>query len=199
MKVFFAIILLVGCQNKIKNTSVTGSSLIYTENNNDTLYLRGTKYISKNFQNCALVEDSILKDETIFINSNIKFYIYDTINVKELSDSLFYQSLLTESGFLEFEEGVFNNTESKFITKFIYIKDYGNCFIGQYYFPTASNSAQHRTTIVTNPSKKEISIWNFENVLVKNANIFCEFSVRGKIKKNLLKYLELCNKFIISQ
>src|SRR6478735_5137924 len=104
--------------------------------------------------------------ENDFTDTHIQLLKNDSININLLSKETYYRSILTKNHLLEFEESSFYKGNFIFSLTKSMVKNYGLCYIGKYYFPDAVNSAQRRSTVIINPDRKEISIWDFENVTV---------------------------------
>lgn len=156
------------------------------------IFINNTKMIVKTFTNCA--QNNF--DDDNFLNDHIRYYKLDSIDKNSLNMESYYRSFLLKSQFLEFEKNSFYKGNFVFSSKWMKIKNYGDCLIVKYYFPNSDNSTQRRTTIIVNLDKKEISIWDFDNIIVLKKVIKCDFNVRGNHTIYKMVYSIKCNRFI---
>lgn len=171
-------------QSSIQHINVSDSEII----------IFGTKLSLKSFENCKQLNTDSAKEEE-FLNNNIQYYYCDTLVPSLLNTEIFYRTILKTTHFLEFEESSFRQENFTFSVIHKSINNYGTCIIGKYYFSSASNSAQRRATIIINPQKKEISIWNFEDIKIDKEGLICDFNVRGRHSFYKLSYSIDCKKF----
>lgn len=145
---------------------------------------------------CSFVDKK--NEEASFLNDFVSYFSVDTINEHELSKERFYKSLMQNTFMDIFPEYFFEKEYNTFsLGNKKYIKNYGKCYIAEYYFNVADANMQTRFYIIVNIDKKEISIWNFENLRVKENGIECDFNVRGKSNIYNFFYLNRCKKFVL--
>lgn len=147
------------------------------------------------FHECVEISDN-LREDYEFLNSNIGYFSFDTLKNEELESRDFYKKILTETKFIEFMPNEFSKENSTFSLEHLQVKNYGNCYIGKFHFPTAPNAAQLRSTVIINVAKKEISIWNFDDLKVSKSGLNCDFSVKGNHTIYKMVYSEKCKVFI---
>jgi|GEM_PF-3320995 len=160
------------------------------------IIVSGTKLKVQRKKVCDLIKSRGLSDEMDFLNSNIGYFSVDKIIPKFLESKKYYQEILQNTHFLEFEQNSFTNRNSVFSLKKRNVKNYGECYIGQYYFPTSANSGQVRVTVMINPARKEVSIWNFDNLQISKTGLICDFSTRGSHVVYKMVYANSCGSFI---
>ncbi len=196
-------VLLFACQNPTTThiESVVKDSALNTSVKNDSskdtvISFNGSK-LSMLPVNCNQPSNDSIKAVRDFMNSNIRYFKSDTIIVNQLYAEMYYRSFLTETHFLEFELSSFNTGNFTFSVAKSAIKDYGICYIGKYFFPAAVNAAQRRAIVIISKEKKEISIWNFDDVNVSKNGLVCDFNVRGIHTLYKMNYSAKCKSFIV--
>lgn len=160
------------------------------------IIVSGTRLKVQRKKVCELIKSRNLIDEMDFLNSNIAYFSVDKIIPKLLENQKYYQEILQNTHFLEFEENSFTKKNSVFSLRKRNVKNYGECYIGQFYFPTSANSGQVRVTVMINPTRKEVSIWNFDNLQISKTGLDCDFSTRGSHVVYKMVYSNSCDSFI---
>ncbi|KIA82459.1 hypothetical protein [Flavobacterium sp. AED] len=148
----------------------------------------------KTIKRCTLKSVNI--DDNDFLNTNVQYLYIDSIDKKQLSKEKYYRNFLNNTHFLEFEESDFYKGNFQFLLKKRVIKNYGECYIGEFYFPHADNSAQRRAIVIINIKKKEISIWNFDDLIISKEGMKCVFNVRGEHSIYKVIYSLRCGLFL---
>ena len=146
--------------------------------------------------NCNDLQKSSNKSELEFLIEHIKYYDFNQVDHNKLKDVAYYKLILMSSDFLQFQSSDFIPGNFIFSHEFIYIPKYGRCALGKFYFPSAINSAQRRSTIIINLDRSELSIWAFDDLRITRLGIQCDFNVRGKHTKYNLHYSNSCRAFI---
>lgn len=175
------------------NDSLKDTSTITKKNRAMVIY--GYTVTPKVIKDC----DNIMQNQKElfdFVNSNVRYFKLDTIRTAALKRSDLYKTFLTQTGFLNYMENQFDKKYSTFRLSFRNIKGYGPCYIGMYHFPSAPNSAQLRSTVIINTDKKEMSIWNFDNLEITSHGIRCDFRIKGSHTIRDVVYSERCQAFI---
>lgn len=144
---------------------------------------------------CSFVDKK--NEEESFLNDFISYFSVNVINEHELVKERFYKSLLQNTFIDILPKHFFEKKYNTFSLQKKYIKNYGECYIAEYYFNTAEANMQTKFYIIVNMDKKEISIWNFDNLKVKENGIECDFNVRGKSIIYNFFYLNRCKKFVL--
>jgi hypothetical protein len=155
--------------------------------NNNIVKLKANK-------RCTLKSVNI--DDNDFLNTNVQYLNIDNIDKKQLLNEKYYRNFLNNTHFLEFESNDFYKGNFQFLLKKRIIKNYGECYIGKFYFPHADNSAQRRAIVIININKKEISIWNFDDLIITKEGLKCDFNVRGKHSFYKVIYSLSCGSFL---
>jgi len=171
--------------------------VVKVKSNNDAVIIKGHRLTLQEPKGCNQIKDKSAIDELTFVNTNIAYYKTDTIIANQLKIQEYYKTFLQQTDFLEIEESNFYSQNFNFSLDRTIIKNYGECFIGKFYFPFAINAAQRRATVIINTDKKEISIWNFDNINVSTIGLDCDFNVRGKHTIYKLIYSLECNSFVV--
>lgn len=162
-----------------------------------SIVVSGTKLKKQRKKACDMVKSKELNDELDFLNSNIGYFSIDKVIPKLLESQKYYQEILQATHFLEFEKNSFTKKNSTFSLRKRSVKNYGECYIGQYYFPNAANSGQVRTTVIINVSRKEVSIWNFDSLRISKIGLDCDFNTRGTHVVYKMVYASSCDRFIL--
>ena len=176
--------------------SVFSERIVVSFQEGPGIIVSGTRLKIQKKKVCTLIKSKDLNDEMDFLNSNVGYFSIDKIIPKLLESQKYYQAILQNTHFLEFEENSFTKKNSVFSLKKRNVKNYGECYIGQYYFPTSANSGQVRVTIIINPERREVSIWNFDNLQVSKTGLDCDFSTRGSHVVYKMVYAGSCSSFI---
>jgi hypothetical protein len=121
----------------------------------------------------------------------------NNINQNELNNEKYYQIILQKSNVSEVPEYFFKKEYHTFSLINKEIKDYGKCYIAEYYFNDALGYMQSKFYVIINTEKSEISIWNFDNLKVAKKGLECDFNVRGKHTIYNFFYSKECEKFIL--
>jgi hypothetical protein len=165
------------------------------EGNNDTIIVSNHHLIRQTHKVCDTVKSA--DNELSLLNDNIAVFSSDTIIENQLKEQVYYQAFLQKTHFLEFEESSFYKGNFTFTFEEGFIKNYGKCFVGKFYFSAAINAAQRRATVIINTERKEISIWNFDDINIRKNIAECDFNVRGKHTIYRIGYADKCKSFIL--
>lgn len=165
------------------------------ESNDSIIVVNNSMVVIKPYLDCDLKNNKDNVDND-FLNTHIQYFKSSFIDKKSLLKESFYRSFLINTHFLEFEESSFYKGNFTFSVIQKEIKNYGNCYIGKYYFPNADNSAQRKSTVIINIDKNEVSIWDFDNVTVLKDGLKCDINVRGKNTLYKMVYSLKCGRFI---
>ncbi|MFA6059624.1 MAG: hypothetical protein WC756_15565 [Taibaiella sp.] len=183
------------CKSNTENTLSTTDHVEVKDIATDSIIVIDGYKLQPLFPKCVGINDS-LKEDNEFLNSNIEYFSFDTLKNEEFKSRDFYKKILTETKFIEFMPNEFSKGNSTFNLEHLQVKNYGDCYIGKFHFPTAPNAAQLRSTVIINVAKKEISIWNFDDLKVSNSGLNCDFRVKGNHTIYKMVYSEKCKTFI---
>lgn len=198
----FFIICVVYCKGK----TLTQNEKTLVENNlpeinkgqvNDSvIILEGHRLTLQPKNICKQIKSKSDQEDFDFILTQIGYFKTDTIMVNQLKMPEYYKMFLQKTYLFEYGESNFYKNNFTFSLTQPFIKNYGKCFIGTYYFPAAINAAQRRAFVIINVERKEISIWNFDELIVTENGLSCDFNVRGKHTIYKLIYSLECKSFI---
>lgn len=153
-------------------------------------------FLKKRLIDCKLIHSQKQKEDDSFLNAFIAFYEVRSLPERRLINADYCKFILKKTPSQLIEESNFIPGNFKFSHFYTNIDEYGKCYIGKYYFPSAINSAQRRAVIVLQMDLKEISILNFDDVKFIDGKLICDFNVRGKHFIYKLKYSKECKRFI---
>jgi hypothetical protein len=194
----------VGCNDNKYNSkeesreSMNKNSLITKDSVNNVQISYDSNFSKKPLVKCKLVQSPEQKEQDDFLNSNIAFFDVQSLPDENLINADYCRFVLSNTHFLAIAESNFNPDNFEFTQLHVNIDNYGECYIGKYYFPSAINAAQRRAIVIINLDTKELSILNFEDIKFVNGNLNCDFSIRGKHFLYKLKYSIECKRFIQS-
>lgn len=196
--IVFWLPLSLGCfkEHALGGESFFSEKIVVSHQEEVDIIVGSTRLKVKKKKVCNLIKSKKLNDEMDFLNSNVEYFSIDKIIPKLLESETYYQAILQNTHFLEFEENSFSKKNAIFSLIKRKVKNYGECYIGQYYFPSSANSGQVRVTVIINPAKREVSIWNFDNVKISKTGLDCNFDTRGKHVIYKMVYANGCSSFI---
>ncbi|WP_312343414.1 hypothetical protein [Chryseobacterium binzhouense] len=145
---------------------------------------------------CIELKDNKLQDNFKFLNSNIVYYSINKINKNKLNDSEYYKSFLVEIPFLNFLTNDFIESNFKFKKYFKEVKNYGDCYIGEFVFLNKINSRQNKAYVLFNTTRNEVTIWYYDNMKFDRSNIVLTYSIKGINSYYIVKYSKECQAFI---
>jgi hypothetical protein len=183
------------CKSNTENTLSTTDHVEIKGIATDSIIVIDGHKLRRLFPKCIEIIDSV-KEDYEFLSSNIGYFSFDTVKNDELKSRDLYKRILTETKFIEFMPNQFSKENSTFNLEHLQVKNYGDCYIGKFHFPTAPNAAQLRSTVIINVAKKEISIWNFDDLKVSNSGLNCDFRVKGNHTIYKMIYSEKCKAFV---
>jgi hypothetical protein len=153
-------------------------------------------FLKKPLVDCKLIHSPEQKEDDGFLNTFIVFYEVRSLPERRLINEDYCKFILKKTPSQVIEESNFKPGNFEFSHFYTNIDQYGKCYIGKYYFPSAVNSAQRRAIIILQMDLKEVSILNFDDVKFVNGKLFCDFNVRGKHTIRKLKYSRECKRFV---
>jgi len=159
----------------------------------------GVTFRVKNHSQCKYIVGDSIKEVNDFLNSNIRYFKADTIFEDRLYKEGYYESLLKGTNFLKFMPADFNKGNYTFSLSKKMIEGFGVIYIGKFYFPTGANSDQLGAFVMINPKRKEVSIWNFDNLIALKSKLRLDFNLRGNHSFYEMIYSKECKIFILSK
>ncbi|MFD2907174.1 hypothetical protein ACFSX9_00355 [Flavobacterium ardleyense] len=198
--IYFLFLSLMPSCNKISKNKIDGSKENKFINHADTINKSGNINDSftliKEDKFCSIVNKKN-EDDDLFLSEFIFYFKKVNINQNELNNEKNYQIILQKSNVSELPEYYFKKEYHTFSLINKEIKDYGKCYIAEYYFNDALGYMQSKFYVIVNVDKSEISIWNFDNLKVAKKGLECDFNVRGKHTIYNFVYSKECEKFIL--
>jgi len=186
--------------NKIRKDKIDGNKEKEFINHADTISksrnINNSFTLIKEDKSCSIVNKQ-KEDDNFFLSEFIFYFKADNINQNELNNEKYYQIILQKSNVSEIPEYFFKKEYHTFSLINKEIKDYGKCYIAEYYFNDALGDMQSKFYVIINTEKSEISIWNFDNLKVAKKGLECDFNVRGKHTIYNFFYSKECEKFIL--
>lgn len=186
--------------NKISKDKIDGNKEKEFINHADTISksrnINNSFTLIKEDKSCSIVNKQ-KEDDNFFLSEFIFYFKTDNINQNELNNEKYYQIILQKSNVSEVPEYFFKKEYHTFSLINKEIKDYGKCYIAEYYFNDALGYMQSKFYVIINTEKSEISIWNFDNLKVAKKGLECDFNVRGKHTIYNFFYSKECEKFIL--
>ncbi len=198
--IYFLLLSLMPSCNKISKDKIDGNKEKEFINHADTISksrnINNSFTLIKEDKSCSIVNKQ-KEDDNLFLSEFIFYFKTDNINQNELNNEKYYQIILQKSNVSEVPEYFFKKEYHTFSLINKEIKDYGKCYIAEYYFNDALGYMQSKFYVIINTEKSEISIWNFDNLKVAKKGLECDFNVRGKHTIYNFFYSKECEKFIL--
>lgn len=198
--IFFLSLSLIPSCNKTSKNKIEDKKEIEFINHVDTINKNGNMNDSftliKQDKSCSIVNKKKEEDD-LFLSEFIFYFKKDDISQNELNNEKYYQIILQKANISELPEYYFKKEYHTFSLINKEIKNYGKCYIAEYYFNDALGYMQSKFYVIVNIDKSEISVWNFDNLKVAKKGLECDFNVRGKHTIYNFFYSEECEKFIL--
>lgn len=205
-------ILLIGCQFDSKREHSSNDTVI-TENGNkngsehkhDSGFFKQKKrsVCSSIRQGNVLLKKRLTQNDANniihrmdFLSDFVKFYNVDSIELNRLMQKDYYDYILSNTHFLDFNNDQLSISRIQFNLFKKDIPGYGFCYIGLFFHPDAPNAAQRTACVIINTDRKEISIWYFDKIEFTSEGINCNFNLKGSHTIYEMRYSKVCNEFI---